>query len=61
LDIKLNIRYCDKCCQKGIEARRKFLDENNSAYDAAMDFMWFTEECFKTCPYKEMHTKELKE
>lgn len=57
----MNIAYCDKNCPIGKKKSTEFLDKNNSAYDAALDFMWFTEECFKTCPYKEMHTKELKE
>ena len=56
----MNIAYCDKNCPIGKLKSTEFLDKNNSAYDAALDFMWFTEECFKTCPYKEMHTKELK-
>ena len=51
------MEYCDTQCSKGIEARNKFLDSRNSAYDAAMDFMWFTEECFKTCPHKDKHLK----
>lgn len=58
MNTQVNIEYCDKCCQKGIGARDRFLDNSNSAYDAAMDFMWFTEECFKTCPFKDKHTKE---
>ncbi len=58
LNTKLNISYCDKQCKKGAEARNIFLNQNNSAYDAAMDFVWFTEECFKTCPYKDKHMEE---
>ena len=54
----MNIEYCDKQCPIGVEARNKFLDKNNSAYDAAMDFHFFTEKCFETCPYKDKHTKE---
>jgi hypothetical protein len=55
----VNIAYCDQECPIGKEMSRKFLDENNSAYDAALDFMWFTEKCFNTCPYKDKH-KEVK-
>ena len=51
----MNIEYCDKFCAIGREKREELLDKNNSAYDAAMDFMWFTEKCFKTCPYKDKH------
>ncbi len=56
----MNIEYCNNKCPKGIEARNKFLDENNSAYDAAIDFHFFTEKCFETCPYKDKHTEEKK-
>ena len=51
----MNIRYCNKYCHIGREKSREFLNNNNSAYDAALDFVWFTEECFKTCPYKAEH------
>ena len=54
----MNIEYCNNKCQKGIEAKSKFLDENNSVYEAVSDFWAFTEKCFETCPYKEKHTKE---
>ena len=54
----MNIAYCDKNCPIGKEKSRELLDSSNSAYDAALDFMWFTEECFKTCPRKEVHIKE---
>lgn len=59
METKLNIRYCDQHCPKGIEARTKFLNEQNSAYDAALDFMWFTEKCFETCPCKDRHIHNL--
>ena len=58
--MNINIEYCNNKCVIGIEARNKFLDENNSVYDAALDFRWFTSKCFKTCPYKDKHTKEKK-
>lgn len=51
----MDLKYCNKQCPKGIEARNKFLDENNSAYDAAIDFRFFVDECIKTCPYKDQH------
>ena len=51
----MNIEYCNNKCQKGIEAREKFLDENNSAYDAVIDFWSFASKCFETCPYKDKH------
>lgn len=54
----MNIRYCGKECLIGKEKSKELLNNNNSVYDAALDFMWFTEECFKTCPYKDKHVKE---
>lgn len=38
-------------------AREKFLAENNSAFDAAIDFRFFTDSCFKTCQNKTEHFK----
>ena len=61
LNTKLNIKYCNNRCQKGIEARNKFLNDQNSAYDAALDFTWFTEKCFETCPYKDKHAEEKRQ
>lgn len=55
-----NIEYCHGHCEKGRKASADFLNNNNSAYDAALDFMWFTDECFKTCLHKDKHTKESK-
>ena len=55
-----NLDYCYKCCEKGKKASDEFLDKNNSVYDAASDFWSFTDECFKTCPYKYEHKKEKK-
>jgi hypothetical protein len=57
----MDITYCNNKCQKGIEARDKFLNENNSAFDAAVDFWAFTDECYKTCPYKAEHEKPEQE
>jgi hypothetical protein len=54
----MDITYCNDKCPIGIEARNKFLNENNSAYGAAVSFNFFTEKCFKTCPYKAEHMKE---
>ena len=47
----MNCDYCSKC-PIGSQASEKFLDKNNSPYDAAIDFMSFVNECSKTCPYK---------
>lgn len=57
MDYEVNITYCSKKCPIGMKASREFLDNNNSAYDAALDFCFFVDECFKTCPYKDMHNK----
>ena len=54
----MNCSYCDKVCPIGRQASKDFLDSNNSAYDAAMDFLAFVENCFRTCPYKDKHLKE---
>ena len=54
----MNRTYCDKECPIGKEASRKFLNENNSAYDAALDFISFTEKCFTTCPFKAAHAEQ---
>lgn len=56
----MNLEYCNYHCPKGIEAREKFLNENNSAYDAVIDFWAFADKCFETCPYKDKHTEENK-
>lgn len=58
---KLNIEYCSSHCPKGIETRNKFLDENNSVYDAVIDFWAFTDKCFEACPLKDKHTKDRKD
>lgn len=54
----MNISYCDKLCPIGSKVSEEILNKNNSAFDAAIDFTYFVEECFKTCPYKEKHTEE---
>jgi hypothetical protein len=57
----MDITYCNDKCQIGKAAREVFLDINNSAYDAAIDFNFFTDNCYRTCPYKAEHCKEAKE
>lgn len=56
--MKFDIKYCGECCDIGKAAQEKFLDKNNSAFDAAIDFWDFTENCIKTCPYKATVSKE---
>ena len=51
----MDITYCHERCQIGKAASEKFLNMNNSVLDAAFDFQLFTENCFKTCPYKAEH------
>lgn len=48
----MDITYCYEKCSIGKEASEEFLTLNNSTFDAAFDFQYFTEKCFKTCPYK---------
>lgn len=57
----MDITYCNDECPIGKAARNKFLNLNNSAYDAAIDFWAFTDICFKTCPYKTIHLKREQE
>jgi hypothetical protein len=53
----MDIIYCTNNCFKGIEARQKLLNENDSVFDAAAEFQSFVENCYKTCQYKAEHTK----
>lgn len=54
----MDITYCYEHCQIGKAASEKFLEQNNSVFDAAFDFNYFVEKCFDTCQYKNKHTKE---
>jgi hypothetical protein len=56
--LKHDIKYCGEQCIIGKAAQEKFLDQNNSAYDAVIDFWDFTENCVKTCPHKTTISKE---
>lgn len=51
----MNINYCNNCCPIGKAAKDVFLEINNSAFDAAFDFRYFAENCFKTCHCKNEH------
>ena len=42
-------RYCFEVCPKGREMKDYLLDNNNSVYDAVVDFKLFEKECVKTC------------
>ena len=53
----MEIKYCNDYCLIGNAAKTVYLDINSSAYDAAMDFNFFVENCFKTCPFKLEHNK----
>lgn len=46
-----NISFCSNECPIGKAARDSFLDVNNSAIDAAIDFNFFIEKCIRSCPY----------
>lgn len=54
----MNRCYCDNECPKGKMASEDFLSKSNSAFDAAIDFISFTEECFKTCPFVDQHKED---
>ena len=56
----MNIKYCYEKCDIGQTASDKFLKLSNSVIDAAIDFNFFTENCFKTCPYTQEHTKKTR-
>jgi hypothetical protein len=53
-----DFEYCNQKCSVGKAASQKCLDKNESVSDAAIDFWYFIEECFKTCPYKDKHKTE---
>lgn len=42
-------KYCFEVCPKGKEMKDYLLDNNNSVYDAVIDFKLFEKECVKTC------------
>jgi hypothetical protein len=44
--------FCLKHCEIGKQKTKELLANNNSAYDAALDFFWFVEKCKKTCPHR---------
>lgn len=54
----MDFNYCYKKCPIGKQASAEFLDKNNSAYGAAMDFNLFIDECSKTCQYKNKSTED---
>jgi hypothetical protein len=41
--------YCSDKCPIGKAKKEEFLERSNSGYDAALDMIWFVEECSKTC------------
>lgn len=57
----MDIAYCNDECSIGRAAIDKFLAMNNSAFDAAFDFRYFVDNCFKTCPHKAEHLKMQQE
>lgn len=50
--------YCYEKCEKGSAFAKEALWKCESVFDAAFDFDCFVKECFKTCPYKELHKEE---
>lgn len=51
----MDITYCYNKCTIGKAASDDFLANHNSAVDAAIEFNFFTQNCFKICPYKSNH------
>lgn len=51
----LDNKICYNDCSIGKAACDAFLVKNNSVINAASDFNYFVENCFKTCPYKQLH------
>lgn len=55
----MNLNFCDTKCSIGRKTKEELLDKRNSAFDAAIDFNYFIDECRKTCPFKKvMEEKE---
>lgn len=54
----MNLDYCNENCPIGKKAKDEFLNDNNSVFDAVIDFWYFVDECIKTCPYKDKYTTE---
>lgn len=55
--MNLDITYCYLWCEKGKKNSERLLNTCESVFDAAFDFQLFTEACFNTCPYTDIHTK----
>jgi hypothetical protein len=49
----MDIVFCNEKCPMGIKAKEKFLNENNSAFDAFIDFENFISKCILACEYKD--------
>ncbi len=49
MSIRVDIEYCGEVCEVGKAKSKILLADNNSAYDAAVDFRFFIEDCQKTC------------
>lgn len=56
----MKIDYCFNKCAKGMSTRKEILDKSDSVFDALTDFQGFAEECYKVCPYKAEHKRNLK-
>ena len=54
----MDIKFCRTKCNIGVAASKTFLDNSNSAFDAVVDFWHFTDECFATCPFKDVHVSK---
>ena len=52
--IEINLNFCDTECPIGKRAKEELLNRRNSAFDAAIDFNYFIDECRETCPFKKV-------
>jgi hypothetical protein len=54
-----NNEYCIECCKIGEAAKRVYLNLNESVFKAVLDFDNFTDNCYKLCPFKKEHNKNI--
>lgn len=50
----MNGTYCYEKRTIGKQAAKEILAESESVSDAAIDFHYFIEKCYKNCPYKDV-------
>ena len=55
----MDYTYCYKYCERGKAEANKILADSESVSDAVIDFNYFAEDCFNTCPCKEAVLAEI--